>query len=342
MSNIPARPRRVLRAVAVALVVLVLATVGVGLVGNDLRLTQRHVRIDGPLGGLDGVLTLPPSGDVRGLVVMVHGDGAVEATQGGLYAPWFEAAADEGFATLSWSKPGVGDSDGGWLEQSMVDRGAEVDAALDWAVEQPEISTDTVVLWGASQAGWVLPAVVAERDDVAGVVAVGTAVNWLRQGRFHLESGLADAGADDAERAAAIATSDRTIEMLEQGATWETYVANTDEAEPMTRERWAFVLENFRSDASEDLREAAARELPWLLMVGEEDRNVDVDETARVYRSLLGEDLEVAAFEAPHSLARPIAESSGLVGSVIAVLWPRALLAPGVLDTYRTFLAARG
>ena len=99
---------------------------GVALVGNSFRFDQRAVTIPGPEGDLAGVLTLPPEGAARGLVVMVHGDGPVEATQGGLYSPWFEGAADAGFATLSWSKPGVGGSEGDWLGQTMDDRAEEV------------------------------------------------------------------------------------------------------------------------------------------------------------------------------------------------------------------------
>lgn len=88
---------------------------------------------------------------------MVHGDGPVEATHDGLYAPWLEGAADAGSATLPRKKPGVGGPDGDWLAQSMNDRAAEVCAALDWAHQRNEAPTGTIVLWGASRARWVLP-----------------------------------------------------------------------------------------------------------------------------------------------------------------------------------------
>ena len=77
--------------------VLTVLAVGLGVVtvaGNDFRFTRREVTFGGPQGSLVGVLTEPRGGDARGLVVMVHGDGPVEATQDGLYSPWFEAAAD--------------------------------------------------------------------------------------------------------------------------------------------------------------------------------------------------------------------------------------------------------
>ncbi len=325
--------------------VLTVLAVGLGVVtvaGNDFRFTRREVTFGGPQGSLVGVLTEPRGGDARGLVVMVHGDGPVEATQGGLYSPWFEAAADAGFATLSWSKPGVGRSAGDWLDQSMADRAAEVDAALDWAHAQDDVPTGTVVLWAASQGGWVFPRVVADRDDVAGVVAVGTAVDWLRQGRFHLLAGLDDQGADDDERARAVAESDRVRDLLERGASYDEYATTTPEADRMTRDRWGFVLRNVHADATEGLRAMAPRGVPVHLMAGEHDRNVDVAETERVYRDLLGDHVTVSTFDAVHSLARPVVEDVDVVGAVTAVVRPRALLAPGVLDDYRSALASMG
>lgn len=326
---------------SVTLVVLVLAAVGTALFGNDLRIEERRVTVPAPGGSLDGVLTLPQDGPARGLVVMVHGDGAVDATQDGLYRPWFEAAADAGFATLSWSKPGVGDSTGGWLTQTMDDRAREVSAAIDWAESSPDVPTGSIVLWGASQAGWVLPKVVAARNDVAGVVAAGPAINWLRQGRYNTLAELAEQGAGPDERTRAVAQSDRTRALLEQPDGYPAYLASTTDAEPMGPQRWEFVRRNMDSDATADLQASSPGHVPVLLMLGEHDRNVDVREAETVYRRILGADVTVFHADAVHSLARPVVEDHELVGLTTAVLWPRALLADGVLDAYRHFLRSR-
>lgn len=322
----------------IVLAAAVLALAMTALIGNDFRYTQRSVTISGPDGRLEGVLTLPADGRARGLVVMVHGDGPVDATQGGLYAPWFEGAADAGYATLSWSKPGVGESEGEWLAQSMDDRAAEVAAVLDWAHQQDDLPTGTVVLWGASQAGWVLPRVVATRDDIDAVVAVGPAVNWLRQGRFNLLAELDHDGADSHERSLALATSDQTRELLERGATYDEYRELTTDPEPLTAERWGFVLRNFRSDATADLRAASIRDIPVHLIVGTHDRNVDVEETERAYALTFGPRLTVDHVDGAHSLARPVMEDVDAVGLATGIVWPRALLAPGVIDSYSRFL----
>lgn len=312
---------------------------GVALVGNSFRFDQRAVTIPGPEGDLAGVLTLPPEGAARGLVVMVHGDGPVEATQGGLYSPWFEGAADAGFATLSWSKPGVGGSEGDWLGQTMDDRAEEVSAAVDWAVAQDDVPTGTIVLWGASQAGWVIPKVARDREDIDGVVAVGTAINWLRQGRFNL---LAELERDDAttqEQEAAIEESDRTRSLLERGASYEEYLSAAAGADTMTEARWGFARRNFEADATADLVASASRPVPVLLMAGTKDRNVDVAETEETYRSIFGSTLTVTRVDGAHSLARPVMEDNDLAGLLTGTFWPRALFAPGVIDGYTAFLS---
>jgi len=308
-------------------------------VGNDYRFDEERVTVPTPGGPLHAVVARPPE-TAHGLVVFVHGDGPVEAAYDGLYRPWFEAAADAGFASLSWSKPGVGGSGGDWLTQSMDDRAAEVSHVLDWAASRSGLPTDTIVLWGASQAGWVLPKVVRSRSDVDAVVAVSPAVNWLRQGRFNLLAELAHDGADDAARKKSVADSDRTRALLEAGADHARYLAETTDPHPMDAGRWGFVLRNFRSDATADLVASAGRHVPVLLALGSHDRNVDVEETETTYRRILGEDVTVAHFDAAHSMARPAVADSDALGLLTAVFWPRALLAPGVLSTYRDFLRA--
>ncbi|WP_432494028.1 alpha/beta hydrolase family protein [Kineococcus auxinigenes] len=328
--------RKILRVVPVV-AGLALALGLLLVVGNEYRFEEERVRVPVPGGSLDAVVA-HPEGTTRGLVVLVHGDGPIDATHDGLYRPWFEAAADAGFATLSWSKPGVGGSTGDWLRQDMDERAAEVSHVLDWASAQPGLATGTIVLWGASQAGWVLPEVVRSRTDVDAVVAVSPAVNWLRQGRFNLLAELDHDGAAAPARQEAVEVSDRTRELLESGADHATYLARTTDPEPMGADRWGFVLRNFRSDATADLRASAGRHVPVLLALGTQDRNVDVAETESTYRRLLGDDVTVARFHAAHSMARPAVEDSVALGLLTAVFWPRALLAPGVLGTYRDFL----
>lgn len=320
------------------LITAMLAMACIAALGNTYRFQRTIVSIPLPDGRLEGALTLPREAPHRGLVIMVHGDSAVNLDQDGLYAPWFEGAADAGFATLSWSKPGVGGSTGNWLDQSMGDRADEVNLAIDWAVAQSDIPTERIILWGASQAGWVLPKVAASRGGVDGMVAVGTAINWLSQGRFNLVAELDDDGTSEADRARAVAESDSVRQLLSADDGFTRYLATTTDTPPMTVERWGFVKRNMSADASEDLRQAARYEFPVLLLAGSSDRNVDVGETERVYGEIFGDALTVQHVEGAHSMARPIVEESHFVGLLVGILWPRALLAPHTIDSYTEFL----
>ncbi|GAA0210032.1 CocE/NonD family hydrolase [Saccharothrix mutabilis subsp. mutabilis] len=305
-----------------ALLILALVATGWVVYQHDYALREERVEI----GDLRAVLARPRTGDRHGLVVFVHGDGPVDATHDTFYRPLWEAFARAGYASLSWDKPGVAGAPGNWLHQSMADRADEVRRALAWARTRPEVDPDRVGLWGASQAGWVMPAVAAD-TDVAFVIAVGTAVNWLRQGRYNLLAELPPG--EDPE--AALARRETRLDLVRRNVSFEEYRNATGDRE-MTPDRWRFVLANHRSDATADLARVRA---PVLLLLGEHDRNVDIAETETTYRRLIG-DLEVHRYpNATHGLTR---DTNDLVLAATAVAAPRALFAPGVLDDQVRFL----
>ena len=144
---------------------LALVSVGVTVVGNDYRFVQAPIQIPVGPGQLEGVLTTPRDGDAR------RGPGghgargrrcpskprrvvlAVVRRRGG-------RGLRDAVVEQAWDRRTTGNR----LDQSMVDRANEVAAVVDWARRQPGVPTEKIVLWGASQAGWVLPKVVAERD----------------------------------------------------------------------------------------------------------------------------------------------------------------------------------
>ena len=188
MSEGKSKPRlRRWMVTSLAVVVVLIATlVGWTLYQNTYDIREEKVTITGGSVPLQGVLALPEHGDGPfGLVVFVHGDGPVDATHETFYRPVWEAFAKAGYASLSWDKPGVNGAPGNWLDQSMDDRAAETEAAIEWARGRSDIDPSRIGLWGASQAGWVMPKVVNLDPDVAFVIAVGPAINWLQQGEFN-------------------------------------------------------------------------------------------------------------------------------------------------------------
>ncbi|MFJ8078221.1 alpha/beta hydrolase family protein [Streptomyces sp. NPDC096176] len=344
--NIRPRRRR-LRITAWSLVmVLVVATglAGVVVWQNSYEMDEQRVSIRHGGHVLSGVLATPKDGrEPHGLVVYIHGDGPIGATHDDGYKPMWEANAKAGYASLSWDKPGVAGAPGNWLEQSMDDRADEAAAAIAWARTRPDIDGDRIGLWGASQAGWVLPKVAA-KTPVGFVIAVSPAINWFRQGRYNLLAELRADGASAARTRAEIARSDTTRRLLERRATFEEYVrARGGDADGMTADRWGFISKNHTADATRDLR--ALRHVPVLLTLAGHDLNVDTADTERVYRKVLdaGGALTVTRYpDATHSLLKQSVEQSDLKITITALFAPRSLFADGFLDGQRQFLDSLG
>lgn len=339
MDNSIVQRRRGAFVAVIVLMVLTISAAVVAVAGNNFAIDERRVRIDTGDGMLDAVLATPQDRDEpTGLVVFEHGDGPVDATSGGFYRPIWEDLARTGYASLSWDKPGIGGSTGDWLDQSLADRAAEVEAAMDWAAAQPGVDPERIGLWGASQGGWVVPAVAAQREDVRFTILVSPAVNWLRQGRYNLLASLDHEDATSTERARAIEISDHTLRLLAEGADYQRYRTATIDPEPMTEARWGFVSRNYTADATADLRTIAGRDVPTLLVLADGDLNVDADETEQVYREILKR-LEVQRFTgARHSLARSIVEDNEVIGLLTSVFVPRHVFAPGYTAAQRDFL----
>ncbi|MFI1282666.1 alpha/beta hydrolase family protein [Streptomyces sp. NPDC020858] len=337
------RVRRVLLAVLLPLLATALLLTGVVLWQHSYDLHEERVTVPAAGHDLPGVLATPVG---RGpgpfpLVVFVHGDGEVDATHDGFYRPYWEAFARAGYASLSLDKPAD------WLGQTMDDRARETIDALAWAARtRPEIDATRIGLWGASQAGWVMPKVVAQAPDpgVRFVIAVGTAVNWERQGEYHLRAVLRADGAGGERTAAALRTREATLALLRRGATYEEYRASPGADPELTADRWTFISRNHTADATADLRamrdKGATGAVPVLLISGADDLNVDGAETEAVYRSLLAPGtLTVRRYPgATHALLRTPVERSSWRLTLTAVFAPRALFPPGLLADQRRFL----
>ncbi|MEV5594676.1 alpha/beta hydrolase [Streptomyces sp. NPDC052496] len=339
--------RRLLRTAAWALVtILVVATglVGVVLWQHSYEMHEQRVSIRHGGHTLNGVLATPKDGhDRHGLVVHVHGDGPIDATHDDGYKPLWEANAKAGYASLSWDKPGVDGAPGDWLDQSMDDRADETAAAIAWARTRPDIDGDRIGLWGASQAGWVLPKVAA-RTPVSFVIAVSPAVNWLRQGRYNLLAEARAEGASPARVQARIARSDAIRRLLEHHATFDEYAeAMHGDTDGMTAGRWNFISKNYTADATRDLR--SLRGVPVLLILAGHDVHVDTTDTERTYRGTLGGGgaLTVERYpDATHSLLRRSIGQSDVKATLTALFLPRSLFAAGFLDDQRRFLNGLG
>ncbi|KIA64936.1 alpha/beta hydrolase family protein [Nocardia vulneris] len=305
---------------------------------NDFDIRQEELTIPGSTQPLRATLAMPGRGKGPfGLVVFVHGDGPADASRDSFYEPIWESFAKAGYASLSWNKPGIDGAQGNWLDQSMHDRAAEAEAAIAWARRRGDIDPRRIGMWGISQGGWVVPEVAARHSELQFVILVGAAVNWLRQGEYNLVAELRYRGASQAEIDAALDRRNVGVRLLREHATYQEYLAVQTDSEPMSEDRWNFVLRNYRADVTAVLADV---EVPVLLILGADDLNVDVDETERVYREIIPpQQLTVQRYSnASHSIVESrFGNDPDWRATVVALFAPRSLYAPGYLDALREY-----
>ncbi|WP_334073582.1 MULTISPECIES: alpha/beta hydrolase family protein [Paenibacillus] len=304
---------------------------------NSFHMVEQPIEIQTPQGKLTGTFVLPKNYTAPlGLVLFIHGDGPRDASADGGYKPLWERLASIGYASLSLNKRGIQGSEGNWLHQSMDDRVEEARHALAWARQQPMINGKRIGVWGASQAGWVIPKL-AGKEPLAFSILVSPAMDWVRQGQYNTRKEMERAGHTEAEIQAKEADDRRVLKLLERRASYEDYLAIADANNAMTEDRWTFVGKNFRSDATGDLRHFHS---PVLLLLGEEDIHVDAKETERVYRqNVAPELLSVAVFPAAdHSMLSPKTANSELRAVLISLFAPRQITIPGYMDEIERFL----
>ncbi|WP_152393212.1 alpha/beta hydrolase family protein [Paenibacillus guangzhouensis] len=319
-------------------VVLLLVCAGVYILKqNSFDMAEQAVEIQTPQGKLTGTLVLPTNYTNKlGLVLFIHGDGPIDASHDDGYKPLWERLASLGYASLSLNKRGLNGSEGNWLHQSIDDRVEEARQAIAWAKTQPMIDKEQIGVWGASQAGWVIPKL-AKKEPLAFSLILSPAINWITQGQFNGRKQMEQDGFSEAEIRDKEQYDRQVLKLLEDRASYEKYAEIARERNLMSKDRWTFVTQNFMSDATDDLRHFNS---PVLLMLGENDINVDVKETEQVYREIVKPNLlTVAVFpDADHSMLSKKTANSNLRAILISLFVPRQITIPGYMDEIERFL----
>ena len=221
------------------------------------------------------------------IVIFIHGDGAANKDSHGFYKPIFNSLNQQGISAVSWHKPGVEDSTGNWLNQTMLDRAVEVeDVAMH--LRQQGYQGKIGVL-GFSQAGWVLPYIDNQHIDFAALVS--PAINWQQQSAYLMYIRLVTAGVIDENDEAAITEIQDLIaeesQLISLG--YQSYIESDIHQhpympEPITdKERFHFVSLNVDEDASFGLSQLS---VPLLVVMGEHDTNVDIENTQATLKNL--------------------------------------------------------
>jgi alpha-beta hydrolase superfamily lysophospholipase len=262
--------------------------------------------------------------NTKGVILFVHGDGEMPYDAYGYYDYIWDHILDAGYAIFSWDKPGVGKSTGNWLLQSMKDRQKEVHTAISFIKDKYNYKAGQIGLMGFSQAGWVVPAVARDNRDVGFIIGVGFAMNWMDQG-WHMEfTRLMEDGASMIEIGRAYDKHIEELAFLKTNPSYTDFQQRyTDDELLMPEDRFVFVKKNFLSDATEDYRGITQ---PILILLGEEDRNVNVWNTKKSLQQIFNmqDNLKIQMIpNATHSLLKHPKYSAQKPGldSILKLMW---------------------
>lgn len=296
------------------------------------------VKIPTSKGTLNGSLVLPKNSKEKlGLVVFIHGDGPADASYNGKYEPLWEELAKKGYASLSWSKPGIDGSAGNWLDQSMDDRALEAVEVINWAKLLSEIDTERIGLWGASQAGWVIPKIIQQDKNIAFNILVAPAINWIDQGLYNTLAQMKKEGKSLKEQELAQEEYEWGVSMLKKNATYSEYHSGEKSDKTISEDRWNFILKNFKSDSTEDIQHFYS---PVKLFLGGRDINVDSNNTKNIFEKEIPKALLSVTLipSADHSMLRASLVDSEPLTILTALFAPRQLTDKRYNEGIREFL----
>jgi pimeloyl-ACP methyl ester carboxylesterase len=148
-----------------------------------------------------GDLRIPDEGDRHPAVILVHGSGKATRHPEGTAKPTMDTFLRNGYAVFSWDKPGSGMSTGDFRD--LHKERAEILAdGIQVLVEHPAIDPDRIGLWGISQAGWIMPQVLEDADDVAFIIVVsGGGEDGIEQMAFQIGQQVLCEGGTEEEAA---------------------------------------------------------------------------------------------------------------------------------------------
>lgn len=235
--------------------------------------------VNGPV-TLSGTLTLPDGPGPHPALVLVHGSNAV--TRDG-FGPWSRYFAGLGYAVLAYDKRGTGTSTGDWKQADFAVLGTDVLAGVRSLAARPDIRADRIGLWGASQAGWVMPLVAAQApaEIACLIVHAGSGTTVRQEGVLYIRQELRFAGLPEASVAIgmryqelddAVSQSgvgfDRLLAYYEQHSKVETWLWPPRPADDWFRPYYRMLMD---FDPVPSWRRVSA---PVLLFFGELDANV--------------------------------------------------------------------
>ena len=194
-------PRKVRFKCAVVLYMLLLvATAGSSSEERAMNWQEEEIRFETGRFDLHGVLVKPQSRGPHPAVIFIHGDGPINRTMLGYYIPIWKKFVEVGYACMSWDKPGVGKSTGGFGDKTLFhDRASIAAEAVRYLKAREDIDGKRIGYWGISQAGYIIPLASSMTKDISFVVAISCpGINSIDQGAYFIRKQLISEGVNNA------------------------------------------------------------------------------------------------------------------------------------------------
>ena len=114
-----------------------------------------------------------PGKQLKGVIVLVHGSGDGPRRA---YDIWTNFFLSRDWAVAVFDKRGSGSSTGNWHDADFFTLAGDARSILKWTREQRQLAGLKIGLWGASQAGWIIPQLAAEAAVDFAIVQAGAIV----------------------------------------------------------------------------------------------------------------------------------------------------------------------
>jgi pimeloyl-ACP methyl ester carboxylesterase len=243
-----------------------------------------------------GDFRTPVEGELFPAIILVHGSGGATRHGAVNFEPLIEIFLRNGFAVLSWDKPGSGESKGSFTQGYTITERAEI---LIDAVEVLSLNTSilssSIGVWGISQAGWVMPKALEKTKNIAFMIVVsGGGEDSIEQMAYQVGQVVA-CGGGTAEQ---VADVEKYWSQMQKAMDYSEYkeaadilvsipgVKENTGLSVSAQDQWsAWPLE---IDAFWDPMQVIEKTtIPMLVHFGELDKNIDPVQGAKAYNAAL-------------------------------------------------------
>ncbi|NNE36376.1 MAG: alpha/beta hydrolase [Rhodothermales bacterium] len=278
------------------------------------RSVAQEVRFQAGKDTLAGTLLLPEGVTNPPVAVLVTGRGYGTRVEMSL---WGRLLARSGVAALTFDARGRGRSTGDNGSATAEDRLEDVYGALDFLADRSDVGP--IGLLGNSAAGWILPNVAADRNDVAFVITLVAPAESLADQQGHVTTEFMRASGESFTReeySKAFEYQRLTVVLAQRDATWREFERINVPAREARWQEHALIPDSLSNSDLDYFRRRRGFTAPaWnrvrvpvLAVYGETDLIVPPEINVPLLRSALSENEDVTVLVLPganHTLARP-------------------------------------